>query len=78
MFGFRWRWLVLPALLFVFSTGCALPGKAAGARSVPPDPRQKAAPGGDRALLLNTGAIQLGPGLGKNAYRWRGDGQWGF
>ena len=29
-------------------------------------------------LLLQTGAIQLGPGLGQNAYRWLGDGQWGF
>jgi hypothetical protein len=28
--------------------------------------------------LLQTGAIQLGPGLGQNWWRWMGDGQWGF
>jgi hypothetical protein len=28
--------------------------------------------------LLRTGAIQLGPGVGRNLWRWQGDGQWGF
>jgi hypothetical protein len=28
--------------------------------------------------LLKTGAIQLGPGVQKNAWRWQGDGQGGF
>lgn len=36
----------------------------------PPEARLE--PGG---LLLNTGAIQLGPGLWRNAYSWMGDGQ---
>jgi 4-hydroxy-tetrahydrodipicolinate synthase len=29
-------------------------------------------------LLLQTGAIQLGPGVGRNLWRWQGDGQSGF
>jgi hypothetical protein len=29
-------------------------------------------------LLLQTGAVQLGPGVGENAWRWQGDGKWGF
>ena len=29
-------------------------------------------------LLLRTGAIQLGPGVGRNAWRWQGDGESGF
>ena len=31
-----------------------------------------------RRTLLQTGAIQLGPGVGQNWYRWQGDGLWGF
>jgi hypothetical protein len=34
--------------------------------------------GGRGGGLLQTGAIQLGPGVGQNWYRWMGDGQWGF
>lgn len=34
--------------------------------------------GQDRVLLQGPGAIMLGPGLGKNAWRWLGDGEWGF
>jgi hypothetical protein len=29
-------------------------------------------------LLLRTGSIMLGPGVGRNQWRWLGDGQWGF
>ncbi|HXG13211.1 MAG TPA: hypothetical protein VNK04_25865 [Gemmataceae bacterium] len=28
--------------------------------------------------LLRTGAILLGPGVGRNWWRWQGDGLWGF
>jgi hypothetical protein len=28
--------------------------------------------------LLRTGAIMLGPGVGRNWWRWQGDGLWGF
>jgi hypothetical protein len=78
--------LLLPALVLI--AGCMLPSRtrdthqevvsgmdgreAAGA---PAEPHQ---PAPQRSLLLGTGAIQLGPGLGKNADRWLGDGQWGF
>jgi hypothetical protein len=33
-------------------------------------------PGG--GLLLRTGAIQLGPDVGRNLWRWQGDGEGGF
>ena len=40
------------------------------------DPAQPPCPPPDRGgLLLETGALQLGPGLGRSAYRGRGDGQ---
>jgi hypothetical protein len=29
-------------------------------------------------LLLRTGAIQLGPGVQRNQWRWQGDGKGGF
>jgi hypothetical protein len=32
----------------------------------------------DRGLLLRTGAVQLGPGTGKNLWGWQGDGKAGF
>ena len=49
-------------------------GDGRGAAAEPPSSTTAPA----RSLLLGTGAVQLGPGLGKNAYRWMGDGQWGF
>jgi hypothetical protein len=39
------------------------------------DPRSGEDRGGQ---LLRTGAIQLGPGVGKNAWGWQGDGKSGF
>jgi hypothetical protein len=33
---------------------------------------------GGRGLLLRTGAIQLGPDVGRNQWRWQGDGKGGF
>jgi hypothetical protein len=29
-------------------------------------------------MLLRTGAIQLGPDVGRNQWRWQGDGKGGF
>jgi hypothetical protein len=29
-------------------------------------------------MLLRTGAIQLGPDVGRNLWRWQGDGEGGF
>jgi len=42
------------------------------------DPRFPRPWGQDRVLLQGPGAIMLGPGLGKNSWRWLGDGEWGF
>jgi hypothetical protein len=44
-----------------------------GGSAIPATERPE--PGG---LLLRTGAIQLGPGLGRNAYSWQGDAHLGF
>ncbi len=70
--------LMLSAALLMGLSSCALSPKrsqdADGAAEPPPASSSNSA----RALLLDTGAIQLGPGLGKNAYRWLGDGEWGF
>jgi hypothetical protein len=41
-------------------------------------PAPPAARDGGRGLLLRTGAIQLGPGVQRNLWRWQGDGEGGF
>jgi hypothetical protein len=62
----------------------AAPLTAAGCRTsscdgdVPPVPPTVSAADKSGGGLLQTGAIQLGPGLGQNWWRWMGDGQWGF
>jgi hypothetical protein len=45
---------------------------------VPPVLPARSAATTDGGGLLKTGAIQLGPGVGQNWYRWMGDGLWGF
>jgi hypothetical protein len=65
------RWSVLLIALL-----CPSPGCTHRAGEVPPEAVMK--PASAEGRLLRTGAIQLGPGLGKNAWRWQGDGQWGF
>jgi hypothetical protein len=37
-----------------------------------------AAGGQGHGLLLHSGAIQLGPGVGKSQWQWQGDGRSGF
>jgi hypothetical protein len=82
----RCRAGLLPALLLILVSGCATASKTGGDAGAIPDDSQGTsaeAPStrpaaGTRALLLGTQDIQLGPGISKNAYRWMGDGQWGF
>jgi hypothetical protein len=57
-------------------SGCRNAGCQDG--DVPPVPPARSATTTDGGGLLKTGAIQLGPGVGQNWYRWMGDGQWGF
>jgi hypothetical protein len=46
---------------------------------VPPVPPAPSATSNSmRGGLLQTGAVNLGPGVGQNWYRWQGDGEWGF
>ena len=60
--------------LSLASTGCRSASTTEGGIApVPPTP-SAASDGG----LLQTGAIQLGPGVAQNWYRWMGDGEWGF
>ncbi len=67
-----WVGAVLLAALAV-TGGCQ---HAPVANEVAPVPlASKAETGG---LLLQTGAVQLGPGVGQNAWRWQGDGKGGF
>jgi hypothetical protein len=56
------------------AAGCRTPDTASSANG---DALSHAVPD-DRGLLLQTGAIQLGPGTAKNAWRWQGDGHSGF
>jgi hypothetical protein len=55
--------------LFLAGTMLLVGCRCASGPAEPPCPAHER--GG---LLLETGAIQLGPGLGRNAYRWMGDG----
>jgi hypothetical protein len=61
-------WVVLGALL---AAGC----QHTRDEVAPVPPASSPVEGGG---LLKTGAIQLGPGVGKNNWRWQGDGQWGL
>jgi len=61
-------------MALAFSSGCSMWHGADGRQ----DPRFPRPWGQDRVLLQGPGAIMLGPGLGKNSWRWLGDGEWGF
>jgi hypothetical protein len=63
--------------------GCAQPETMPGSRrdqTADDETAQISAPAPDanRGLLLKTGAIQLGPGVGKNLWGWQDDGHSGF
>jgi hypothetical protein len=66
-------WLIVAGLL-AMAAGCRTPDTASSASG---DTSARAV-SDDRGLLLQTGAIQLGPGVGNNAWRWQGDGHGGF
>jgi len=72
--------LLLSAIFLVLLSGCALYSRTndEAGMAAPSGPQPSSSPGTSRVLLLDPGAIQLGPGVSKNAYRWMGDGQWGF
>jgi hypothetical protein len=68
---------------FLVLTGCQGPETARGSavRQSSPDYGSEApapAPDANRGFLLKTGAIQLGPGVGKNLWGWQDDGHSGF
>lgn len=66
---------LLTIIILVAMSGCAM---SRGVDNDAADPLFPRVWGNDRVLLHNPGAIMLGPGLGKNAWRWLGDGEWGF
>jgi hypothetical protein len=45
---------------------------------VPPVPLCSCPDDQDQGMLLKTGSIQLGPGVGRDLLRSQGDGEWGF
>ncbi len=62
------RWLLVAMLLALpLLGGCSCLGGATGGSAIPPTETPQQA-----GLLLRTGAIQLGHGLGDNAYAWQG------
>jgi hypothetical protein len=68
---------VLVAVLLA-AAGCQTPEMSPAAANMPrPLPAPPAAPP-DGRMLLKTGAIQLGPGVGRNLWGWQGDGLGGF
>jgi hypothetical protein len=67
-------WLILAAFIGLTS-GCRTPD--ANPSSLNQEPTIQPAKD-ERGLLLQTGAIQLGPGTGKNLWGWQGDGHSGF
>ena len=74
-----WVLVILLAVLTMLN-GCAHHqscdcAQAAGAAGAPVAAGDADAGGG---LLLRTGAMQFGPGVGRNAWRWQGDGEAGF
>jgi len=53
-------------------------GQGGTTQAAAPPPAPGSPDAGNRGLLLRTGAIQLGPGPGKNLWGWQGDGKGGF
>jgi hypothetical protein len=79
-----WRYALLLSLILSAGlwslAGCRAPDpqlQAAGDSDLPGQP-VPAGQSGDRGMFLRTGAIQLGPGVGRNLWRWQGDGEGGF
>jgi hypothetical protein len=68
-----WVLVILLAVLSMVN-GCAHPQSCDDSPTAVGAADHHAAGG----LLLRTGAIQLGPDVGRNAWRWQGDGESGF
>jgi hypothetical protein len=66
--------LLLAAGLLPLTTGC----QTTSPGPVPPEPLRSTSATSEGGLLLKTGALQLGPGLGRDALRLQSDGEWGF
>ena len=72
--------VILLALLSTL-TGCRNAQPGASSQTLPnelADETPLVKPESEKGLLLKTGAVQLGPGVGRNAWRWQGDGEGGF
>jgi hypothetical protein len=72
----HYGWCLL-SLLLAGALGCQTPWTAPtetnGPRPLPPTPAPR-----EGRMLLQTGAIQLGPGVGHNLWGWQGDGMSGL
>jgi hypothetical protein len=67
--------LILILQLAVLTTlgGCQSTAPAGPSGTMPAHDRDSGT-----GMLLRTGAIQLGPDVGRNQWRWQGDGKGGF
>lgn len=72
------RVLLTVILLAVLTSlvGCATPFRTDA--KLPPAPLRAVSASEDSGLLLKTGSMQLGPGVGQNQWRWRADGMEGL
>jgi len=71
----RCRMLVL---LLALLNGCQTFGKHPSSSDVPPEPVTPAANALNGGMFLQTGALRLGPGVGRDLPRAQGDNGWGF
>lgn len=76
--------LILPVALSGAAAGCqnSSPQLRSGGSSLAADDTAGPSPAHPRdsgtGMLLRTGAIQLGPDVGRNQWGWQGDGKGGF
>jgi hypothetical protein len=62
----RWK-IALICFLLCFAAGCGTLGLQSGGSAIPATEQKT-----EGGLLLRTGSIQLGSGIGQNAYSWQG------
>jgi hypothetical protein len=65
-------------LLLALLAGCQGLTHHSSTPDVAPEPVTQAANAPPAGMLLQTGALRLGPGVGRDLPRAQGDGGWGF
>jgi hypothetical protein len=73
--------LGVATVIFLTAAGCQSTGANSSARADDDAAPVSLRPAGGRdegGMLLRTGSILLGPGVGRNQWHWLGDGEGGF